>query len=68
MADEQQQSGGAWRPPQMMQAQASLSVATEDYEYQTKPTPKPEFLAQAAQQGGMAAQFDAVSSGLNKNV
>lgn len=61
MADEAQQK----QLPQVNY----LSVAQDDYVYESKPLPKRvmEDLARNQQSGGMGAQFEIVSSGLNNN-
>ena len=47
-----------------------LSTAQDDYIYESRPLPKrvTDELARGQQSGGMASQFEIVSSGLNNNV
>ena len=66
MAEQQQQGQAKANMPQVNY----LSVA-DDYEYEIKMPPRKPFDQQqgmAQQSGGMASQFDTVSSGVNNSV
>lgn len=71
MPEEEQQQGQ--QPPgqgkvRMPQVNYNM-LAGDDYAYEPKPLPaKPFEESQDQQQGGMASQFEIVSSQLNKNL
>jgi hypothetical protein len=68
MADQQQQQGQQ-KPGVPDMPQARSTIVDDDYAYEIKPLPKkgPD-QGQAAQSGGMASQFDAVTSGIDNAV
>ena len=63
---QQQQTTGPQRPRMLA---SRVSVVNDDYEYQPKPVPRPTAFEGAARQtGGMSAQFEIVTSGLDNMV
>ena len=69
MADEQQQQQGS--KGANLPKVNYLSAASDDYEFEIKMPPRKPFDQQqgmAQQSGGMASQFDTVSSGVNNSV
>lgn len=67
--DQQQQQQGQRRPGVPNMPQSKSTTVDDDYAYEIKPLPKkgPD-QGQNAQAGGMAAQFDAVTSGIDNAV
>ena len=67
--EQQQQQQEQTTAVKMPQVNPNL-LAGDDYVYEPKPLPKKPFgdQGQDTQAGGMAGQFDMVTSALNKNV
>jgi hypothetical protein len=68
MADQQQQQGQQ-KPGVPGMPEVRTTIVDDDYQYEIKPLPKkgPD-QGQNAQSGGMASQFEAVTSGIDNAV